>query len=434
MLAKGRPKNKHERLGVTGARALAGALLGCAVAVTLLSAMGCRTGASRSTAVPECPEDRAKVDNPSRIAPMLVRSYGVFLEVSFDGCDPVLMRYDTGSPTTVVDAGHASHIGIVGGQHQARIGAVEIGRRTITLVDWIEAEMTYPGLPGPIKGVVGNDFFAGFAVGLHYPAQEIWLMAAGEPISRPRRTERKGRSTTFDDSSGYLVVPCRLTTRSDEQVCLFDTGAINSLAYTDYWESVAPPNTPGVPMITFDNQGNTIVGSYRRSDTVITGSMTLPGDVVVVVDEFALLSSVAAAIGEPVVGLIGVSGTFPYYTVIDYPNRAITAFPYLDREPLFPSPFVGHGFIIASDGAGGLEVRAVVPASSAAAAGLMAGDRLVAVDGRPLAGAGLDFTIASLIADPPGTRRVFELDRRGSVLQFEIHAEDLLPRRELPAD
>lgn len=359
---------------------------------------------------------------------MLVRDFGVFLQVSFDGSDPVLMRYDTGSPTTVVDAGHARNVGLAGGERRARIGNVEIGRRTVTLVDWIEAEITYPGLPGPIKGVVGNDFFSGFAVGLHHHEQELWLMEDGAPIARPEGTEREGRSTAFDDSSGYLVVPCAFAPRSGERVCLFDTGAVNSLAFADHWQSVARPSGHSVPMITFDNQGNTVVGHYRRADTIVTGDIALADNVVVTVDAFALLSSVAAAIGEPVVGLIGLSGTFGYYTVIDYPRGTITVFPYRDREPLFPSPFVGYGFTVASDGRGGLQVTAVVPASDAAAAGIMTGDRIVAVDGRPLAEAGLEFSIAALIADAPGTRRVFEIDRGGSALRLEVRAEDLLPR------
>lgn len=407
-------------------------LLTSLITLTLLSGNGCRTEPARSATESQNSSDRTTADHHVRIAPMLVRDFGVFLEVSFDESEPVLMRYDTGSPTTVVDADHAMNIGLTGGEHQARIGTVQIGHRTITLVDWIEAEMTYPGLPGPIKGVVGNDFFAGAAVGLHYPEQELWLMEAGQPIARPQRTEREGQSTECDGSSGYLVVRGRFMARTDDHVCLFDTGAINSLVFAEFWRTVAPSSDDGVPMITFDNQGNTIVGSYRRADAVQLGDITLHDNVVVVVDEFALLSSVAAAIGEPIIGLIGLSGLFGHYTVIDYANQTITVFRYLDREPLFPSPFVGYGLIVASDGRGGLEVKAVAPASDAAAAGVTPGDRIVTIDGRPLVDAGLEFTIASLIADSPGTRRVFEIDRDGSALQFELLAEDLLPASPRP--
>lgn len=397
-------------------------LMGCAAALAVLGSMGCVGGAG----VGSGGDDARDV----RIAPMLVQPFGVFLQVSFDDSEPVLMRYDTGSPRTVVDASHAHRIGIGGGDREARIGDVEIGPRTIRLVDWIEADITYPGLPGPIKGVVGNDFFKGFAVGLHYAASELWLMAHtdGRPIARPAGTAAEGRSTWFDDASGYLVVPCRFGAATDEQVCLFDTGAINSLLFAEHWDAAAPREGRMVPMITFDNQGNTVMGGYHRADALRTGDIALEDQVVVVVEEFALLASVAAAIREPVAGLIGLSGTFDSYMVIDYPARTISVFPYLEREPPFPSPFVGYGVVVASDGVGGLIVQAVVPGSDAAAAGIRAGDRIVAVDGQPLADAGLVFTIASLIADAPGTRRVFEVQRDGAVMPIEVGAEDLLPR------
>lgn len=371
--------------------------------------------------------DTPVADASAAVAPMIVRDYGVFLEVSFGGSDPVLMRYDTGSPTTALDATHASKLGLAGGVHEAHIGKVRIGPRSVTLVDWIEAGVTYPGMPGPVGGVVGNDFFTGYSVGLHVRASELWLWLAGGRVSLPADAASRGASERFDDTSGYLVMPRGRSDGGAEGVWLFDTGAVNSLIYAD---ALAAPDDVGgrsVPMVTFDNRGSTVVGNFRRARSLQAGGIVLEDTVVVVVDTFELLTSVAESIGEPVVGLIGMSGLFDSYTVIDYPGRAVTVYPYADSGPLFRSPFVGYGFVVAGDGRGGLIVQGVAPGSFAASAGVLPGDRVVAVDGRPLVDAKLRFTSAALIAGDPGEVRTFELQRGDRSVRVRITAEDLLP-------
>ena len=69
----------------------------------------------------------------------------------------------------------------------------------------------------------------------------------------------------------------------------------------------------------------------------------------------------------------------------------------------------------------------MVGSSDAEAKGVLAGDRLVRVDGMPLASAGLSFTFVALIADAVSTQRTFEFERDGGTRLVQIAAEDLLP-------
>src|SRR6185295_14619674 len=76
------------------------------------------SGAGGGSVVLRPPE--AAPRTPS-VVPMLSQPYGVFVEVSFDGAGPFLLRYDTGSPTTYLDAAHASAAGLGAGKHTGSI-------------------------------------------------------------------------------------------------------------------------------------------------------------------------------------------------------------------------------------------------------------------------------------------------------------------------
>src|SRR5262245_19728608 len=89
----------------------------------------------------------------AELAPMRLVDFGVFVELTLDGQGPFLLRYDTGSPTTYLDRAHAGSL--AAGMHAAALGAVSLGMRPVTLIDWLEVSVTYPGLPGPVLGLAG---------------------------------------------------------------------------------------------------------------------------------------------------------------------------------------------------------------------------------------------------------------------------------------
>lgn len=364
----------------------------------------------------------------AEIAPMHVVEYGVFVEVSFDGGPPALLRYDTGSPTTYVDGDWAAQVGLPGGAHDATIGEVAIGSRPVSLIDWIEADVVYPGLPSPVLGLVGNDFFAGSTVGLHHAHSELWLyrdVAPDAALELPPGVDESSSRVEFEDREGYLVVDCRFDASVAEAPCLFDTGAVFSVAYEHEWAAVEPLSADRVPFTTFDNRGTTLQGYYQRSTQTVAGSIALAADVVSVLPTFELLDRVGEHLDVSLRGLVGLQGTFGSFTIVDYVQSEVRLHPYDSQDPLWPSPFIGFGFTVASTQNGSLVVSGVVPASLADGAGVMAGDRLA--DASPGGLGALDFTIVGLVSGAPGQTRSFTFERDGEVRTVELAAADHLP-------
>lgn len=80
--------------------------------------------------------------------------------------------------------------------------------------------------------------------------------------------------------------------------------------------------------------------------------------------------------------------------------------------------FEGVGILVRREGDSSY-VAQVLPDGPSVGSGLMAGDRLVAVDGRPVTGLAAD-TVVSLLRGPRRTRVAVDVDRRGQPLRFAL--------------
>lgn len=361
--------------------------------------------------------------------PFLEADPGLLVFVRFGGAQPALMRYDTGSPSTYLDRDFAVREGINDGPTDALIGAATFTARPLTLIDWYEADFTYPGIPAPIAGLIGNDFFDGFAVGVDHRDQLLWITESPletDALDRPEGTRSPPAIVPFTIEQGYLLVRCGFDTNDDHD-CLFDFGALESFAFERVWTPLDHPDLHQVPLFTVDNQGHPLRGYFQRANVVHAGELSVPGDYVSVFREFALLDQVGAAIGHTLGGLVGLQTTVGHYSVVDYANHRLAFYPY---DPIFEheSPFVGFGFVVGtSTEAASLAVRAVVPLSEAEFAGVQDGDLLREIDGMPAGSVQLTYTIASIIKGTPGERRNFRFQRGAMLIEVDLGAEDLLP-------
>ncbi len=352
---------------------------------------------------------------------------GILVEVSFAGAPPVLMRYDTGSPTTYLDVEFAHGVGIAdSGMVEAKIGDTTFPSRNVMLLDWFEADFVYTGLSGPIEGLIGNDFFHEFAVGVEHRGQLLWLTespAETDLLDHPSDTGPP-IIVPFTEPSGYLLLGCRFGAGSAGE-CLFDFGAVFGLTFERIWSTVPHPDPHQVPVFTIDNQGHDLRGYFQRGD-LEAGDLRVSGRAIEVLSEFPLLDQVGAAIGHELSGLVGLDSTLGSFTVVDYVNRRLLFFPY-DEPPERPNPFEGFGFVLGSTSDGGLLVRAVVPFSDAETKGVLEGDVIRAIDGAPLGTVPLTFTGASILEGSSGDVKTFRLQRGGVDVEVEVMAEDLLP-------
>lgn len=115
-------------------------------------------------------------------------------------------------------------------------------------------------------------------------------------------------------------------------------------------------------------------------------------------------------------GVIGESSLYRFNTTYDYARQLVSLEPV---EGIAPLPFNRSGLRLGKQADGGLSVNVVVPGSPASRAGFTAGDRIVAIDGRPASGlsatdaflllsrpAGSTVTIESVPKDGGGERTV----------------------------
>lgn len=123
-------------------------------------------------------------------------------------------------------------------------------------------------------------------------------------------------------------------------------------------------------------------------------------------------------------GVLGARWLGRFRVIFDYPRRRLIVEGPTgpgEREP-FDSDASGL-FLVAAEA--GLEVLGTTEESPATAAGLAAGDLLVAVDGRPAAELGLD-RVRELLRRPGRTHRL-EVRRGGALRTVELTTRDLSP-------
>lgn len=372
--------------------------------------------------------------------PMYLIPYGMFLRITINGVGPLLLRYDTGvgGAQILMDPTEAKKLGFTEGYVNAKLeGGFEINQRTLVFMEWGDAQVKYPDFPNEtVVGAVGNGFFEGLAVGLNFRDKELWLVTSSpnESIALPA-PNRTGEPEVvpIELPGDYISMPCSFAHNTASQTCLFDTGAITSLVFTSYWNTLSHPSKRIVPTVSVDIFGNSVLGYFQRAETVTfggTGEMaSVPGDYISVANFDWFASWCKENLSPACVGILGLETIIHFYAILDLPNHRLLLYPYEDfKEDLFPTPFLGFGFIIGSFEPTSVGVEAVVPNSFAEAAGVAQGDRLIAIDNIPVYETHAYVATPSLIIfETPGKTRLFTFLRGAEEIRLNITSEDLLP-------
>jgi hypothetical protein len=351
----------------------------------------------------------------------------VYVSVTLEGIGPVLLLLDTGAPGIYIDTAIAAQLGLVAGERDVSIGSLDLGPRNIQLANTVFGGQVPPGLPGPISGYAGYGLFDGFSIGLDFRDKELWVTPAGPtdpPAELPDGVETKSIDVPFQVVQGYTSVPCAFGPGAADRVCLFDTGAMTSLAFDAYWQTVPHPSPAVFQQQESDSQGNTFHSYFQRDQVTKVGPLTIGNDAVDVAIDFTLLTSVAQDTGLDLVGLVGVLSFKSMYTTIDYPHQQISFRHFHDTSWLPPSPFIGYEFTLDSVS---FDVLFVAPGSSAEAAGIQAGDQLVSIDGVPVSQSPPALSLVQAIPGAPGETATFELVRGGQPYTAQASVGDALP-------
>lgn len=204
---------------------------------------------------------------------------------------------------------------------------------------------------------------------------------------------------------GKIVVRAALDGGPDTLTMVLDTGATKTVLFA----SALAPGTPIHARRALRGlRAPTVIGSealrmVRAARLALrAGAIEASVESVdVALLEGGLRDMMDQAVGRPVHGLIGYSFLRRFRTIIDYPRRVL----WLERIPVErdarPFEYSSIGVQLRRD-AGRVVVDGVVLESPADRAGVHAGDRLVAIGGRPVGARALS-ELAAALEGPPGS-------------------------------
>jgi hypothetical protein len=249
---------------------------------------------------------------------------------------------------------------------------------SIPAIKTLELSNFAPFFGHAVDGILGYDFFERFVLELDYESSRLTAL---DPASIP---ETFGKSLPTDLASRQPYVPAQIELadgRTAEAMLEVDTGKIDPISLNADFARKAGLFREGDPSLPLT--GVSLGGQTRawliRGRAVRLGGFALAGPVIGVAEENADRA-----------GQIGYGILRRFAIVFDYPRKEIRLRPNSGLSK--PFEFDHAGVILRSTDAvfSRLEVFAVVPAGPADEAGIRTGDELLAIDGRPAKGFGLD--------------------------------------------
>jgi len=293
--------------------------------------------------------------------------------------------------------GEAVEHGQVARMASLRLGSAALSRvRTGVLP--LPPAITDVGPGPPVAGIVGQEFLRRYVVRIDYVNRALTLIAPDTYV-----TPTLGRAIPCTIRDGMPEVRGDLDGRSLDFV--IDTGNSTSIALlTPYVERehLRDEYSRRVHLILGRGVGGYFRGDASRSAAFVLGGFRLHDQIV------DLSSQRAGFFASP--GLDGNLGTgvLRNFTVtLDYPHSIVYVEPNADFDA--PASFDRSGMYVERDGEDFVVVE-VQSDAPAAEAGVEAGDRIVAIDGKPAR----DYRaarIGELLSGPAGRRIALEIGR-----------------------
>lgn len=329
----------------------------------------------------------------------------VYLSVMLDGKGPYRFIYDTGG-ANIVDPEVAREIGAIGrGSLQgggvgsktesisfAKVDSLQIGAATIKdqLFGVAPTRLGF-GMSGgqPVDGLIGFEVLSRFVTTFDYPARRVVLAMPGAAVP-----------------SGASVVPFVLDGRQPQfacaidgiaSQCTLDTGSRSSISLMSPFIAAHPSVVPAVESAVGVNGfgfGGPAMGRLGRIASVGFASFTLHD----VVGDFTAQTKGALAV--PFVAANVGGGIFKRFSLtLDYDKQtmALIAGPDFAR----PDAYERAGLFLLNR-AGKYVVIDARPGTPAARAGIVKGDTLDTIDGKPASSMSLQ-AVRELFFGAPGT-------------------------------
>lgn len=330
-----------------------------------------------------------------------------YLSVMLNGKGPYTFIYDTGG-ANIVDPAVAKAIGATGhGSIQgggvgsatesvsfANVDTMQIGEATVRnqLFGVAPTRMGF-GISGgrPVDGLIGFEVLSRFITTFDYAGKSVVLTMPGNAPAAPAAATTTpfvldGRQPQFACSIDGIASQCTLDTGARDSISLF------SPFLADH-PQVVPATLSGIGVNGYGFGGPSF-GKLGRLQDVAFGGFTLHN----VVGDFT--SQTKGALAEPFVAANVGGNLWRRFTLtLDYGKQTMTLTPNAAFDQ--PDSYERAGLFLLNK-AGTYVVLDARPGTPAAAAGIVKGDTIVSVDGKPASGMTLQ-QVRELFYGVPGT-------------------------------
>lgn len=326
-----------------------------------------------------------------------------------DGAIAAQLGLHVENPQMIAQPGGAVAMGKVTGA-RASIGALSTDLPQLTAVPLAPLA---PVVGRALDGLIGHTLLRRFVVEIDYQAHAI---AFYDPATaRPRGT---AIPLEISDIDAYVNVELVQGGRTVAAKLELDTGSFDALGLSDRFVQA---NGLAANKPTLDVPGVAIGGEtsgYRlRLDELRIGPFVLAN---------VPMGATRGSTGDeslPSAGTLGAEVLRRFTVVLDYPHARM----FLEPRTAMPRELAVDcsGLVLRAlgDHFEQLAVHAIIPGSPADAAGLQAGDVIVAVNGAPVAGRDLESLLDKLYR--PGETLALRIARNGSTREVELVTKPL---------
>ena len=312
---------------------------------------------------------------------------------TINGSPPLTWIVDTGAGTSVIDRGRAAELGLVtGASLNATTGggsveAVEIQGATLRLEETelpnlpliaIDLAGLRAGLDPRIDGIIGFDLFDRYIVEFDYAAPSVRLHDPGSPPSRGSLTI----PIQLRDQIPFIDIQLNsVNGRRAQGKAELDTGQTGALTLTQKFvdeNGLLDPGQPTLAITTGALLPGQVQARVARLGYLRIGSVNINAPTANITP-----SATDAGVAEDEAGILGGEVLRRFTVLVDYSRQQIMLTPGPDLNAPIEFDMTGMSLASVTEPAPAFRIRTIIADSPAAEAGLIAGDIITAVDGRP---------------------------------------------------
>ena len=341
--------------------------------------------------LPSCIQPTSLVD---RQATTLLNNLPViYVRIGYSAPLPFIL--DTGASSTVIDQAEAARLGLkttagsdvsTGGgsveSTEVRDVFIDVGRLKLPQLTMVAIDLAplASGLGQPISGILGYEVFKQFVVQIDYARKTVAFHA---PARYSAPSDAEVLPITIRDQVPF--VPSEILGASGPTAIelVLDTGQTSALTLVRSLvdkQRLLAPGQPEIRITTGALLPGQVPAAVTRINGLKLGRFTL-GHIVTNV----AASTEAAGLEDDATGILGGALLKRFIVTIDYSRNQLILQSRSDDGVAEPTEFDMSGLSLTAQSEGYREyrVRSVIPASPGAEAGVMPGDVIAMINGRP---------------------------------------------------